>query len=1253
MKMHIRSLCFLLLLVLLLPLLPQAQATQGSTLNAMSYNLKNTNYSFGKVADMALQQDADIVCMQEVCSLQKIGMTSAMKSAGYEAMEGKSSGSNSITEADEYLPIYYRASKYTLLRSGTFWLSDTGSVQSKFEGSSYFRICSWAYFQVTGTEEYFMVFNTHLDFKVDVMIKQLDCLLHQIIVKSGELIASWDNIILAGDLNASNISVVCRYLQGDVPYDGVLNPHTKQRLDEARQIASNVTFNKFGNTFTQPASDPTMDLDHIYITSKGWHCDSYEVLSDAVGSDHLPVIARLRFRAEHNYQYTWMQNGQHRRSCTHCRETLTEGCTMKDGYCTLCGGATGERSFTLVKNGEALTDGRYLIVSAAVMGPNTGEFAYYAAAKKQDSGFNAINSVGMPFTDLPDSITLQGAELASLVWTFEGSPRAFTLSGENGAKLSMQNGELFLGNYAPTIWYAEHSAKHYYAAVKYTEWGYLALRTDLPTLSCADSATPLFGCVGNTDTGNFKIIFYKENGACMHENLSTEVTAPSCTEHGYTRYACPDCGYTRTDDYVPAKGHSYQSVVTPPTTESQGYTTHTCTSCADSYTDNYVDALECYTLSFSVPEGVEQPQALMGTTGLVLPGVSGTPRYAPEGTQFVGWVTASYDNLNDSFSGTKIFKEGVSVTVSMDVTLHALFSYQKGEGVTERIFTLHDGSSSMRIGDSVILVASEHDFAMGAAQNGDARSAVAVTKRADSTISITDGTVAIFTLAWGVEGNAEKNRVSFQDTNGYLCAAEEPEGKLTSKATLDAYGSWSVNRNTSTQNMTFTSQGVSQNNVIRYFAERGVFATDDASEQSPIQIYIQTVQWNTATHYTTAFHKEQCTHMRTELTGAYPASCEKMGYTGDTVCSDCGKIMSKGSAITALGHFYTYTPVEHEMHLCRCSACGDSYTESCLYADGECVCGAVELATDESIKINHSLNLASDISINYVIKSELLAQYDSYYLEVIMPVYKGNTLTGTETVLLQPELRGTNYYFILNGLISLEMNNIVEATLHMGKNGRQYVSRVDRYSIGTYAYNQLNGENKSEALKAMCANLLRYGAKAQLWKGYRTDALVDANMTEAHRMYLNELDGVVFGNNNRRLADVQTPVITWGGKALMLDSKIVVRYVFNATNYTGDLSKLSLRVSFVNINGATENVVLTGPVLYDASRSFYSFDFDGLLAAELRTVMSVAVYEGDTQLSETLEYSVDTFGNGKTGTLLTVLQAMVAYSDSAKAFFSA
>ena len=108
------------------------------------------------------------------------------------------------------------------------------------------------------------------------------------------------------------------------------------------------------------------------------------------------------------------------------------------------------------------------------------------------------------------------------------------------------------------------------------------------------------------------------------------VTAPTCTEKGYTTHTCA-CGDSYVDTYVDALGHAwdngkvtkeptetetglkaftctrcsatkteiipvlphvhrYKEVVTAPTCMAKGYTTHTC-ACGDSYVDAYTDAL--------------------------------------------------------------------------------------------------------------------------------------------------------------------------------------------------------------------------------------------------------------------------------------------------------------------------------------------------------------------------------------------------------------------------------------------------------------------------------------------------------------------------------------------------------------------------------------------------------------------------------------------------------------------------------------
>ncbi len=313
---------------------------------------------------------------------------------------------------------------------------------------------------------------------------------------------------------------------------------------------------------------------------------------------------------------------------------------------------------------------------------------------------------------------------------------------------------------------------------------------------------------------------------------------------------------------------------------------------------------------------------------------------------------------------------------------------------------------------------------------------------------------------------------------------------------------------------------------------------------------------------------------------------------------------------------------------------------------------AVPPQVDSSLVINHNLNLASDISINFAVRTDLVASYDSFFLEVTVPKYNGNEKVGTTTVEIAPVLNDSFYYFTLTGLTAVQMGDTVEAVLHLTKEGQAYVSPTDLYSISAYAYAQLNKTTVSQKLKALCAELLRYGAAAQTFKAYRTDAPVDAAMTDAHRSLLTDPDTVTFGNTNTVLEDLESPAVTWKGKVLDLDSRVSLKFVVDTTNYTGDPLALTLRLTYMDHLGQVQTVTLADPTVYYEGQPWYAFSFDGLLAAELRCVIDAAVYEGETRVSRTLRYSADTYGNNKTGELLALCKALFAYSDTAKAFFA-
>ena len=286
--------------------------------------------------------------------------------------------------------------------------------------------------------------------------------------------------------------------------------------------------------------------------------------------------------------------------------------------------------------------------------------------------------------------------------------------------------------------------------------------------------------------------------------------------------------------------------------------------------------------------------------------------------------------------------------------------------------------------------------------------------------------------------------------------------------------------------------------------------------------------------------------------------------------------------------------------------------------------------------------------------SLFLAGYDmdSVYVLAEIDTYKDSGEVGMKEVKILPVENGNYYYFVLEGVTAVNMNDEIRAVLYATKDGQVHYSPVDTYSVATYAYAQLVKATAQQKLKVLCAELLRYGSKAQTYKGYRVDSLVDAKMTEEQKALLSDIDAVTFNTNNVVLDDLSNPTITWVGKALDLASKVTIKFIFNPGSYTGNMEDLSLHMSYKGVDGKTKSVILEGAELYSASYGFYAFSVDSLLAAELRTVISAQVYVGETPVSATLQYSADTYGNGKTGNLGTLCKALFAYSDSAKNYFA-
>lgn len=83
-----------------------------------------------------------------------------------------------------------------------------------------------------------------------------------------------------------------------------------------------------------------------------------------------------------------------------------------------------------------------------------------------------------------------------------------------------------------------------------------------------------------------------------------------------------------------------------------------------------------------------------------------------------------------------------------------------------------------------------------------------------------------------------------------------------------------------------------------------------------------------------------CTHATTTLVNAVEASCTAEGYTGDTVCTNCAEIVTKGSTVPMAEHSWgnavetkTATCMDRGINTYTCGACGTTKTEYTALAD--------------------------------------------------------------------------------------------------------------------------------------------------------------------------------------------------------------------------------------------------------------------------------------------------------------------------------
>ncbi len=284
-----RAVFFAALVLLALPSACSVGERRLEPIVVVSYNIRYDNPDDGvnawperraKVAGLLSFYGADIAGLQEA-EVHQIGYLEEQL-PGYEWY---GVGRNDGADAGEFVPIFYRTSRFERIDAGTFWLSpDPSRPGSVGWDAALTRITSWVLLRdrTAGTELF--VYNTHFDHVGQEARRESARLIRD----SLRTRRGGHPTVVLGDFNATPDSEVYRTMMDSTDIGAALY--------DVRDRSPLV----YGPTYTfegfEVGSAEPVRIDYIFVTP-GVEVRRTGVLSDQIGgrypSDHLPVLAEV------------------------------------------------------------------------------------------------------------------------------------------------------------------------------------------------------------------------------------------------------------------------------------------------------------------------------------------------------------------------------------------------------------------------------------------------------------------------------------------------------------------------------------------------------------------------------------------------------------------------------------------------------------------------------------------------------------------------------------------------------------------------------------------------------------------------------------------------------------------------------------------------------------------------------------------------------------------------------------------------
>jgi endonuclease/exonuclease/phosphatase family metal-dependent hydrolase len=258
------------------------------SVRVMTYNIRFDNpldgenrWEFRKerLAQVILSHQPDVLGVQEALHHQVLDLAGFLNEyAWYGA--GREDG----VEKGEFMAIYFKTSRFEMLKNGTFWLSPTTDQPSKGWDADVIRVCSWVMLREKKSQRIFFHFNTHFDHLGRRAREECAKLLLERIPRLNEGFP----VVVSGDFNDSPESGFYREIvQGDLLNDA-------KAITQTPHEGPNGTWSTF-----EVEKGVGNQIDFIFVSSPV-EVNRHAILTDSYEgrypSDHLPILADILFR---------------------------------------------------------------------------------------------------------------------------------------------------------------------------------------------------------------------------------------------------------------------------------------------------------------------------------------------------------------------------------------------------------------------------------------------------------------------------------------------------------------------------------------------------------------------------------------------------------------------------------------------------------------------------------------------------------------------------------------------------------------------------------------------------------------------------------------------------------------------------------------------------------------------------------------------------------------------------------------------